>query len=671
MSVHFKKQDFVRLRDEMVETAVFRRGVRSELVLNAMRAVPREAFLPDQLREFAYQDSPLPIEEGQTISQPYIVAFMTEALALQGGERILEIGAGSGYAAAVLSRIAGDVYTVERIGQLAEKAASTLADLGYHNVHVRHADGTKGWPEHAPYDAIVVAAGGPTIPESLKEQLKIGGRLVIPVGRDPRVQELVRVTRISENRYEREDLADVRFVPLIGQEGWAPTERNRARSAPVPPFTRIIKEPLAQKIAAYCEPFESPETAKLDQLLARIGNAQVVLLGEASHGSSEFYRMRDRISRDLIAKKGFRFVAIEGDWPDAARVDHYVRHLEYPPSEWTAFARFPTWMWRNEEVRTFIEWLRGHNAAQKPDHRAAFHGLDLYSLYDSIRAVLQYLEEVDPPTARVARERYGCLTPWQSDPATYGHAALTGAYPTCESEVAVVLTDLMHKRLAYAERDGERFMDAVQNARLIANAEQYYRIMYYGSRASWNLRDSHMFETLKTLLTFYGPKAKAIVWAHNSHIGDASATEMFARGEYNIGHLCRKEFGDRVYSVGFGTDSGTVAAASDWDGPMEVKSILPSIAESYERCCHDSGIPSFCLDLHQSSINGSADLGKPRLERAIGVIYRPETELASHYFQAILPQQFDEYIWLDKSKAVTPFETRTLAEMPDTYPFGL
>ena len=670
MNLHFKKQDFARLRDEMVEKAVFRRGVRSELVLNAMRAVPREAFLPDQLREFAYQDFPLPIEEGQTISQPYIVAFMTEALALQGGERILEIGAGSGYAAAVLSRIAGDVYTVERIGQLAEKAASTLADLGYHNVHVRHEDGTKGWPEHAPYDGIVVAAGGPEIPELLKEQLKIGGRLVIPVGRDPRVQELVRVTRISENRYDREDLADVRFVPLIGEEGWAPAPRDRARAAPVRPFTRIIKPSLAQKIAAYCEPFELPETAQFDRLLARIGDAQVVLLGEASHGTSEFYRMRDRISRELIAKKGFRFVAIEGDWPDAARVDHYVRHLEYPPSEWTAFARFPTWMWRNNEVRVFVDWLRSHNAALNPAKRVAFHGLDLYSLYDSIRAVLKYLDEVDPATARAARERYGCLTPWQSDPATYGHAALTGAYPTCELEVAVVLLDLMHKRRAYVERDGERFMDAVQNARLIANAEQYYRIMYYGSRASWNLRDSHMFETLKTLLAFYGSKSKAIVWAHNSHIGDASATEMFSRGEYNLGHLCRKEFGTLAYTIGFGTNAGTVAAASNWDGPMEIKRVVPAVAESCERIFHEFGVPNFCLDLSQA-LNGSEGLRKPRLERAIGVIYRPETELASHYFQAVLPKQFDEYVWFDETKAITPFETKTLEEMPDTYPFGL
>ncbi|MGZ3309439.1 MAG: protein-L-isoaspartate(D-aspartate) O-methyltransferase [Xanthobacteraceae bacterium] len=670
MNVHVPL-DFGRQRSEMVEQAIRARGVRSELVLNAMGAVPREAFLPDQLREFAYEDAPLPIEQDQTISQPYIVALMTEALGLRGGESVLEIGTGSGYAAAVLAQIAGEVYSVERIGQLAEKAASKLADLGCHNVHVLHGDGTKGWPEHAPYDGIIVAAGGPTIPESLKRQLKIGGRLVIPVGDDPKVQELVRVTRVSESEYKREDLADVRFVPLIGREGWPPAGREPAVPGPVRPFTRIVKQTLAQTIAACCEPFASIETVDLDRLLARIGDARVVLLGEASHGTSEFYRMRDRISRELIAKKGFRFVAIEGDWPDAARVDHYVRHLEYPPSEWTAFARFPTWMWRNEEVRAFVDWLRTHNGPLQPEARAAFHGLDLYSLYDSIRAVLSYLDEIDPSTARVARERYGCLTPWQSDPATYGHAALTGAYPTCESEVAVVLTDLLHKRRAYTDRDGERFMDAVQNARLIANAEQYYRIMYYGSRASWNLRDSHMFETLKTLLAFYGDKAKAIVWAHNSHIGDASATEMFARGEYNIGHLCRKEFGKRVYAIGFGTSSGTVAAASDWGGPMEIKSVVPAIAQSYEGSCHESGIASFCLDLRQFALSGVVDVDKPRLERAIGVIYRPETELASHYFQAILPQQFDEYIWFDHTKAVTPFETKAIEEMPDTYPFGL
>jgi len=439
----------------------------------------------------------------------------------------------------------------------------------------------------------------------------------------------------------------------------------------VQPFTRLIKETLAQQIARGCEPFDDVATARLNRLLARIGDARIVLLGESSHGTSEFYRMRDRISRELIAKKGFRFVAIEGDWPDAARIDHYVRHLEYPPSEWTAFARFPTWMWRNHEVRAFVDWLRAHNRPQAPDERTAFHGLDLYSLYDSIRAVLKYLDEVDPASAKVARERYGCLTPWQSDPATYGHAALTGSYPTCESEVAGVLTELLEKRRAYAVHDGERFLDAVQNARLIANAEEYYRIMYYGSRASWNLRDSHMFETLKALLNFYGPDNKAIVWAHNSHVGDSAATEMASRGEFNLGHLCRKEFGTSAYIIGFGTDSGTVAAASDWDGAMEIKTVRPAQPNSYERHCHEGGIPSFCLPLRDASPGLAERLSDPQLERAIGVIYRPETELASHYFQAVLPRQFDEYIWLDRTTAITPFDTQVLEAMPDTYPFGL
>ena len=637
-----------------------------------MRNVPRESFLPTRLREFAYDDTALPIEEGQTISQPYIVAFMIEALALRGGEKVLEIGAGSGYAAAVLSEIAADVYTVERHGPLAEKAAATLADLGYDNVHVLHSDGTRGWPAHAPYDAIIVAAGGPTISESLKDQLKIGGRLVIPVGADQHIQELVRVTRIAQREYRHEDLADVRFVPLLGEEGWAPEAAEPARVRHAPLTGAISEEKLVNRIAGAAEPFGSIDTVDLVPLLERIGDARLVLLGEATHGTSEFYRMRERISRELIVKKGFRFIAIEGDWPDAARVDHYVRHLEYPPSEWTAFARFPTWMWRNNEVRDFVNWLREHNAGAKHEARVAFHGLDLYSLYVSIRSVLNYLDQVDPQAANVARQRYGCLTPWQGDPATYGHAALTGSYRTCEPHVVRALKELLEKRVAYTEHDGERFFDAVQNARLVTNAERYYRIMYYGSRASWNLRDEHMFTTLKNLLAFYGTGSKAIVWAHNSHVGDSAATEMALRGEHNIGHLCRQEFGGSAYLVGFGTNSGTVAAASDWDGPMEIKKVQPALPKSYERLCHASGHPRFMLGLrNRAELTSAQGLGKPQLERAIGVVYRPETERASHYFQAILPRQFDEYVWFDDTRAVTPFDTAELAGLPDTYPFGL
>jgi len=656
-------------RDDMVRHQIAARGVRSEPVLRAMRAVPREEFLPEDLREFAYEDSPLPIAAGQTISQPYIVAFMVEALNLKGGERVLEIGAGSGYAAAVLAQVAARVYSIERIAELAGSAATTLARLGYDNVEIRHADGTRGWLEQAPFDAIVVAAGGPEVPESLKRQLKIGGRLVIPVGRTPEIQELVRVTRTADDEFETEDLADVRFVPLLGEEGWA-TDAGRpvAMQRPSP---RDRDAALIDAIADACEPFPNVDSADLGPLLNRIGDARIVLIGEATHGTSEFYRMRNRITTELIRHKDFRFVSIEGDWPDAARIDHYVRHFEYPPSEWIAFARFPTWMWRNEEVREFVDWLRHHNHGLEPNERVAFHGLDLYSLYSSIRAVLQYLDEVDPAAAAIARERYGCLTPWQTDPATYGRAALSGSYRSCEDDVVHMLTVLSQKHRDYAIHDGERFLDVMQNARVVANAERYYRVMYYGSRASWNLRDTYMFETLQTLIEHHQPDNKAVVWAHNSHVGDAVATEMSARGELNIGHLCRRNFGDSVYSIGFGTDNGTVAAASDWDGPMEVKSIVPAMRNSYERLFHQTTLPGFTLGLRSASDILRSGLYPSRLQRAIGVIYRPETEFSSHYFQAVLPQQFDEYVWIDTTHAVTPIETKKLKGLPDTYPFGL
>jgi erythromycin esterase-like protein len=329
-------------------------------------------------------------------------------------------------------------------------------------------------------------------------------------------------------------------------------------------------------------------------------------------------------------------------------------------------------MWRNREVRSFVDWLRTRNADVEPGRRVAFHGLDLYSLYSSIDSVLQYLDKVDPHTARIARMRYGCLTPWQTDPATYGHAALTGTYRSCEGPVISVLQDLRNKKQAYAEHDGERFLDAMQNAQLVTNAERYYRVMYYGSRTSWNLRDQHMFDTLRSLLKFHGPDSKGIVWAHNSHVGDSSATEMSSRGEYNIGHLCKEHYHQAAYSIGFGTNSGTVAAASDWDGPVMSKAIIPALANSYERLCHETGEKQFLLPLRSPAADKVLnELLKPRLERAIGVIYRPESELQSHYFEAVLPKQFDEYIWFDRTHAVTPLRTEELKGMPDTYPFGL
>lgn len=432
-------------------------------------------------------------------------------------------------------------------------------------------------------------------------------------------------------------------------------------------------EAIAGLIREAGEPIEEIDEVGLGPLLDRIGRARVVLLGEATHGTSEFYRMRARITRELITRRGFTIVAVEADWPDAARVDRYVRHRPAALESEPAFSRFPTWMWRNGEVHDFVEWLRAWNAeVVDPARRVSFHGLDLYSLFGSIAAVLRYLDEVDPDTAAIARYRYSCLSPWERDPAVYGRAAVTGRYRTCEEQVTRMLRELLERRLDYATQDGERFLDAAQNARLVANAERYYRVMYYGQADSWNLRDRHMFDTLMMLISAQGPEARAVVWEHNSHVGNAAATEMSARGEFNVGQLCRERFEQDAFLLGFGTDHGSVAAASNWDEPMQIMAVRPAHPESYERLFHGSGRPAFLLPLGSAARPAvREELSVPRLERAIGVIYRPDTELQSHYFQALLPLQFDEYVWFDESRAVRALPLVPREGVPETYPFGL
>ncbi|HWP65689.1 MAG TPA: protein-L-isoaspartate(D-aspartate) O-methyltransferase [Candidatus Limnocylindria bacterium] len=652
-------------RARMVREQIEARGIRDAAVLDAMRRVPREAFVPPELAEFAYTDSPLPIEEGQTISQPYIVALMTAALELRPDERVLEIGTGSGYAAAVLACVAREVYSVERHGPLAELARRRLADLGFHNVWVLHGDGTFGWAEHAPYDAIVVAAGGPSVPPALLEQLAPGGRLVIPVGEHRAMQQLVRIRRLPSGELRQENLGGVRFVPLVGAAGWEEEE-----TAGQPP-RGSRPETVARLLREVGEPIDLGDV-ELGPLLERIGGARLVLLGEATHGTSEFYALRAAITRALV-RRGFAIVAVEADWPDAARAHAWVRGRmpERERLRWMPFARFPTWMWRNHEVGAFLDWLREWNARPGAERPAGFYGLDLYSLYTSIRVVLDYLDRVDPATARIARERYGCLTPWEGHPAVYGQAAVTGRYRVCEKEAVAMLRDLLKREVEYAAADGEAFLDTVQNARLIADAERYYRVMYYGGEAAWNLRDRHMFETLQALLRFHGPDSRAVVWAHNSHLGNARATEMSVRGELNLGQLCREAYGDAAYLVGFGTDHGTVAAAHDWDGPMEVMHVRPAHPASYEHLCHLAERPAFFLPLREAARPEVRDeFMAARLERAIGVVYRPDTELQSHYFHAVLPHQFDEWIWIDETRAVHPVSEREALRLPLAHPFS-
>jgi erythromycin esterase-like protein len=421
-----------------------------------------------------------------------------------------------------------------------------------------------------------------------------------------------------------------------------------------------------------------------DALLELVGDARLVLLGEASHGTHEFYRERARITKRLIEERGFTAVAVEGDWPDADRVSRYVQGVGDDGDAEEAlrgFRRFPTWMWRNAEVLDFVGWLRAHNE-QLPSAQGAvgFYGLDLYSLGASMEAVVSYLEEVDPPAAVRARERYECLHPFAQDSSGYGQAMLLGVSEPCRRRALEQLVELRRRAGEYLSSDGlvaeDRHFLAEQNATVVANAEEYYRTMFGGPEASWNLRDRHMADTLDQLqvhLARHGGDGKIVVWEHNSHVGDARSTEMAQRGELNLGQLMRERHAHDAVLVGFSTYTGTVTAASDWGGEAERKRVRPALEDSYEALLHATGIPAFLLCPLRGSASNAA-LREPRLQRAIGVIYRPESERQSHWFAACVPQQFDALVHIDVTRAVEPLERTgswVLGEPPETYPTAL
>ena len=419
-----------------------------------------------------------------------------------------------------------------------------------------------------------------------------------------------------------------------------------------------------------------------DPLLDLIGNARLTLIGEASHGTHDFYHERIEITKRLILERGLTGIAVEADWPDAYRVNRYVRWEgeDHDADEaLSGFERFPTWMWRNAPMFDFVEWLRRHNADLSPAERVGFYGIDLYSLFTSIEAVLGYLAKVDPKGAERARYRYGCFEHFGEDSQAYGYAASFDLRQSCEDEAIRQLVELQRCASEYAQRDGhlgpDEFFAAEQNARLVKNAEQYYRSMFRGRVSSWNLRDRHMAETLEALvhhLERHGRRAKLAVWAHNSHLGDARATEMGRGGELNVGQLVRERFHGDCVLVGFTTHHGTVTAASDWDAPAQRKRVRSALRDSYEALLHDVEIPRFLLTLRGSPIADA--LRTPRLERAIGVIYRPESERQSHYFHACLADQFDAVIHLDETRALEPLEMSALwttGEPPETYPTGM
>jgi erythromycin esterase-like protein len=409
--------------------------------------------------------------------------------------------------------------------------------------------------------------------------------------------------------------------------------------------------------------------------------AEVVLIGEATHGSHEFYRIRADLTRLLIEQRGFGLVAAEADWPDAYRANRWVRGLgddETAEAALGDFTRFPRWMWRNREVVRFLRWLRAENAGRTAEARVGFYGLDLYSLHRSMSCVINYLDKVDPPAAQRARRGYACFDAFGDDVQRYGYAASLDLNRSCEDEVVEQLVTLRRRAADYASRDGriaaDEYFVAEQNARVVRDAEAYYRAMFRGGAESWNLRDRHMMSTLEVLLDHVGAgsrPASAVVWAHNSHLGDARATDMTRIGELNLGQLARQRFGGSCVGVGMTTHAGEVTAAHEWDEPAALRSVRPSLPGSYERLFHDCGLTAFVLGLSAPAV--AAALAGPRLERAIGVLYRPETERASHYFASRLPRQFDAIVHVDVTRALEPLEKwgRREVDLPETYPTGV
>jgi len=440
---------------------------------------------------------------------------------------------------------------------------------------------------------------------------------------------------------------------------------------------------LADRIRDAAHPLATGPEA-YDSLLQRIGDAHFVLLGEASHGTHEFYRDRVDITKRLVTEKGFTAIAAEADWPDAYRVDRYVRGKSNEASATEAlggFRRFPAWMWRNDDVVALVDWLRAHNdALPKGVSRVGFYGLDLYSLRSSMEAVVQYLEKVDPAAAAHVRTRYACFDHLGGDDQIYGFLTGSDASESCEQGVVEVLVEMRRRAAEAAARDAsasdDELFNAVQNAQVAVNAEAYYRTMFRGGTSTWNLRDTHMVESLETVVAYLGrqgPAPKVVVWAHNSHLGDASATEMGQRGELNVGQLVRAQHGHDAVLVGFTTHHGRVTAASTWGGIAERKHVRPALRESFEATFHESRVGRFLLTWHDGD-GLIDDLRSPELERAIGVIYLPQTERRSHYFWARLADQFDVLVHTDETRAVRPLEPTSRweqGEPPETFPSGI
>lgn len=408
---------------------------------------------------------------------------------------------------------------------------------------------------------------------------------------------------------------------------------------------------MMEAIQRLAEPFGTNES--LDRLISHVDNARYVLLGEASHGTSDFYTVRAELSKRLIAEHGFKFIAVEGDWPACYTLNRYIKG--YPgaaddaASAMNDFNRWPTWMWANKEIQELAEWLREFNRDKPDSEKVGFYGIDVYSLWESMDEILKYLATQDKADLQAALKAFECFEPFSRDEQSYGiSASLYGE--GCEDHVIALLGRLQDKWKEAHPKDQERALSAELNAMAVKGAEAYYRTMIRHDSDSWNIRDRHMVSALEKLMAFHGGNARVLVWEHNTHIGDARATDMADDGMVNVGQLLREKYGSEVYAIGFGTYEGTVIAGRSWGARMEEMKVPPAIKNSWEELLHRNGDKDQLLLLDpEDPVLGEITVG----HRAIGVVYHPERE-RGNYVPTVVSRRYNAFIHLDYTKALRP-----------------
>lgn len=435
----------------------------------------------------------------------------------------------------------------------------------------------------------------------------------------------------------------------------------------------LNEDEVVNSISEHAYPLKSK--ADLQPLFDRIGDARIVMLGEASHGTHEYYTWRAHISKRLIEEKGFSFIAVEGDWPDCYLLNRFIKGYDTEHKSvrevLEEFNRWPTWMWANWEIVALANWLRDHNTRLAADKRVGFYGLDVYSLWESMESIMKYLKKTDPSALKVAEKAYQCFEPYKENEGQAYARASKFVPDLCQTEVVSLLKEIRQKLPTY-NSDYENVFNAEQNALIAVNAERYYRAMIEGGPHSWNVRDRHMADTLERLLKFHGENSKVIVWEHNTHIGDARATDMLDDGMFNIGELARVEHHDKgVVLVGFGSYEGTVIAAREWEARMQKMNLPPAQKGSWEYLLRKAGKEDKLLLLDDFTNNNTL-MQNYIGHRAVGVVYNPKFERNGNYVPTILPVRYDAFIYLDETKALLPLHIKPDGhQTPETYPFGV